>query len=707
MSKFTMGIDVGGTFTDFLFLNSENDQQLVEKVLTTPHDPSEGVLTGIGNIAAKFNLTAQQLLEQTGLIVHGTTVTTNAVLTDKGAKTGLITTEGFRDVLQMRRGVRSKEHLYDNKYAAPKPLVPRHLIYGAKERTHLDGKVLTEVTKEDLKNAVELFKEEGISSVAICFMHSYANPQNELLAKQYVEELMPDAFVSISTDVASVVRLYNRVSTVAMNSYVGPILKNYIGHLVDKLRSLHFEGELLIMQSNGGVTNPLNVVEVPATTVLSGPAGGPVAGSVFAKTSGFNDAIVVDMGGTSFEASIIDKGEVSIKKEGEVKRNLISLPMADIHTIGSGGGSIAWIDDGGLLKVGPQSATAVPGPACYDRGGELPTCSDADLVLGYLNPDFFLGGGISLNLEKARQAVSEHVAKPLGLSIEEAALGIYEISNLNMANGIKEATVLQGHDPRSFPLIVAGGAGPVHAAMIAKELDIKEIIVPKFSSVLCAVGMLASNLRHDYVKTYNKNWKSASLDEIMDVLSEDRALGLKALSNEGVKEEESALVYGLDMRYLGQHYEVTIEIDEEDMSNDNKAEVAGKFHAGHERLFGFSLLNSDLEIMNIRLTCKGKQSEFKAQTIDEVGENEEVQPKNTRKVFDPVTKQLLETDVYDGEMMKAGAALQGPAIIELTTTTIVVPTGFNVDLNKHGNFIIRDSAHALQAHEEEKVWIKS
>lgn len=707
MSKFTMGIDVGGTFTDFLFLNSENDQQLIEKVLTTPHDPSEGVLTGIGNIAAKFDLTAEQLLQQTGLIVHGTTVTTNAVLTDKGAKTGLITTEGFRDVLQMRRGVRSKEHLYDNKYAAPKPLVPRDLIYGAKERTHLDGSVLTEVTKEDLENAVALFKREGISSVAICFMHSYANPQNELLAKKYVEEMMPDAFVSISTDVASVVRLYNRVSTVAMNSYVGPILKNYIGHLVDKLRGLHFEGELLIMQSNGGVTNPLNVVEVPATTVLSGPAGGPVAGSVFAKTSGFNDAIVVDMGGTSFEASIIDKGEISIKKEGEVKRNLISLPMADIHTIGSGGGSIAWIDDGGLLKVGPQSATAVPGPACYDRGGELPTCSDADLVLGYLNPDYFLGGGISLNLEKARQAVSEHVAKPLGLSIEEAALGIYEISNLNMANGIKEATVLQGHDPRSFPLVVAGGAGPVHAAMIAKELDIKEIVVPKFSSVLCAVGMLASNLRHDYVKTYNKNWKTANMAEIMEVLNEDRGLGLKALLNEGVEEEESALVYGLDMRYLGQHYEVTIEIAEEDMAKENKAEVAGKFHAEHERLFGFSLLNSDLEVMNIRLTCKGKQSEFKAQTIEEAAEHEELQAKNKRQVFDPVTKQLLETDVYDGEAMKAGSKLQGPAIIELTTTTIVVPTGFNVHLNKHGNFIIKDSALTLQTQEEEKVWIKS
>ncbi|SDM37588.1 N-methylhydantoinase A [Psychrobacillus sp. OK028] len=707
MSNFTLGIDVGGTFTDFLILNSDTDQQLIEKVLTTPHDPSEGVLTGIENIALKFNLTAQQLLTQTKLIVHGTTVTTNAVLTDKGAKTGLITTEGFRDVLQMRRGVRSKEHLYDNKYAAPQALVPRYLIYGAKERTNIDGEILTEISKEDLRNAAELFKEEGVSSVAICFMHSYANPANEIAAKRYLEELLPDVFISISTDVASVVRLYNRVSTVTMNSYVGPILKNYIGHLVEKLQKLDFDGELLIMQSNGGVTNPMNVVEIPATTVLSGPAGGPVAGSVFAKTSGFDNAIVVDMGGTSFEASIIDNGEISIKKEGEVKRNLISLPMADIHTIGSGGGSIAWIDDGRLLKVGPQSATAVPGPACYDRGGLLPTCSDADLVLGYLNPDYFLGGGISLNIEKAKEAVLEHIAKPLGLSLEEAALGIYEISNINMANGIKEATVLQGHDPRSFPLVVAGGAGPVHAAMIAKELDIKEIIVPKFSSVLCAVGMLASNLRHDYVKTYNKKWSSAELAEILNVLEEDRTLGLQALLNEGVIEKESELVYGLDMRYVGQHYEVTIEVNEAEMLNGNKTDVENHFHREHERLFGFNITNSELEIMNIRLTCKGKQAEFKAQTIDELSEFETVQVKNTREIFDPITKQIVESAVYDGETMKAGSFIQGPAIIELTTTTILVPTGFDVQLNKHGNFIMRDKSLSVDSKEEEKVWIKS
>lgn len=707
MTKYSIGIDVGGTFTDLLLIDSEKDQQIIEKVLTTPHDPSIGVINGVTQLAEKLGLQVKKLLSQTNVIVHGTTVTTNAVLTDKGAKTGLITTEGFKDVLQMRRGVRSKEHLYNNKYTAPKPLVPRYLIHGANERTTLEGKILQSVTEENMKKAAQKFKEEGVTSVAICFMHAYANPENEILAKQFLEKYLPDVYISISTDVASVIRLYNRVSTVVMNSYVGPILKQYIDKLVTELQNYDFNGELLIMQSNGGVTNPINVVKTPASTVLSGPAGGPVAGSVFAKTSNFDNAIVVDMGGTSFEASIIENGEISIKREGELKRNLISMPMADIHSIGSGGGSIAWIDDGGLLRVGPQSATAYPGPACYDLGGELPTCSDADLVLGYLNPDFFLGGGISLNVEKARKAIETHIAKPLNLSIEEAALGIYEISNINMANGIKEATVLQGHDPRNFPLVVAGGAGPVHAAMIAKELGIKEMIIPTFSSVLCAVGMLASNLRHDYVKTYNRAWVQTRLSEVMDILSNDRVEGFESLKNEGIKESESELVYGLDMRYIGQHYELTIEIPEAEMINGNKELVEQQFHAEHERLFGFKLIGNNMEIMNVRLTCKGKHSKFKAQKYANTSVKEDKVKKGTRKIYDPVLKKLVTANVYDGENMPAETKITGTAIIELKTTTIIVPQTYDLSLNEYGNFLMTETALSGSLLKGEKEWIKS
>ncbi len=372
------------------------------KTSSTPEDPSIGVTNGLDNLANKLGMMIQELLENTTLIVHGTTVTTNAVLTSNGAKTGLLTTKGFRDVLQMRRGVRSRQHLYNNKYTAPQALVTRDLVVGIDERTDSEGNIVKGIDDKEIIEALDWFKEEGVESIAICYMHSYANPENEIETKQIVEKYMPEAYVTVSTDVSSIIRLYNRVSTSAMNAYVGPILKVYMDNLMEKLEAKGFtNGELLIMQSNGGVTNPITVSKLPATTVLSGPAAGPVSGSAFAKASGFDKAIVIDMGGTSFEASIIENGEVNIRREGEINRNLISLPMVSIHTIGSGGGSIAWIDSGGLLQVGPQSAGAAPGPACYGRAGILPTCSDANLLLGYLNPGFFLGGGMSLDRESS------------------------------------------------------------------------------------------------------------------------------------------------------------------------------------------------------------------------------------------------------------------------------------------------------------------
>lgn len=690
LKSYTIGIDVGGTFTDFLILNSENETQMIEKTSSTPADPSIGVINGLTSIASKLGMETKELLENTNLIVHGTTVSTNAVLTSTGAKTGLLTTKGFRDILQMRRGVRSKEHLYNNKYVAPPPLVTRDLVICIDERTDLTGKVLKEVHEEEIIEAVEWFKEEGVESVSICFMHSYANPENEQKAKELVQKYMPEAYVTISTDAAPVVRLNNRVSTVAMNAYVGPILKNYMDRLIDKLEKNGFtNGELLIMQSNGGVTNPVTVSKVPASTVLSGPAAGPVSGSAFAQASGYDKAIVVDMGGTSFEASIIEDGQVAIKKEGEINRNLISLPMASIHTIGSGGGSIAWIDSGGLLRVGPQSAGASPGPACYGRGGVQPTCTDANLVLGYLSPGFFLGGTMSLDLDKSKQAIEKYISNPLGMSNQEAAYGIYQISNLNMANGVKEVTIQNGYDPRDFPLVVAGGAGPIHAAMIARELGIKEIIIPTFSSVLCAVGMLASQLRHDYVRSFQKTWMNTDFSDVANVLKNDRENGTEALISEGVKTEDQMIMVGLDMRYSGQHYEVTIEVPEGEILAGNKTNVEEKFHEEHERLYGFDLKGHEIEVVNVRLSCRGNYAQFSPQQIESLGEDK-LSAKNEREIFDPILRKAIQAPVYDGDHMKAGSKISGPAIIEMTTTTIVVPYQFEINLDQNGNFIMKD-----------------
>ncbi|NHC43280.1 hydantoinase/oxoprolinase family protein [Bacillus sp. MM2020_1] len=697
MDKFTIGIDVGGTFTDLLLINSNTKEQIIDKTSSTPEDPSIGVTNGLNNLAAKLGITIQELLENTTLIVHGTTVTTNAVLTSNGAKTGLLTTKGFRDCLQMRRGVRSRQHLYNNKYTAPQALVTRDLIVGIDERSDADGNIVKGIDEKEIIEALDWFKEEGVESIAICYMHSYANQENEIETKRIVEKYMPEAYVTISTDVSSVIRLYNRVSTSAMNAYVGPILKDYMDKLMEKLEAKGFtNGELLIMQSNGGVTNPITVSKLPATTVLSGPAAGPVSGSAFAKASGFDKAIVIDMGGTSFEASIIENGEVNIRKEGEINRNLISLPMVSIHTIGSGGGSIAWIDSGGLLQVGPQSAGASPGPACYVRGGILPTCSDANLLLGYLNPDFFLGGGMSLDRELATKAIQKNIADPLNMSVEEAAFGIYQISNLNMANGVKEVTIQNGQDPRNFPLVVAGGAGPIHAAMIARELEITEIIIPTFSSVLCAVGMLASQLRHDYVKSFHRRWDSASFSDIISILAEDKQEGTKALISEGVSGEKQIVKVGLDIRYVGQHYEVTIEVDEDSVLKNHKNLAENEFHKEHEKCYGFNLRGHEMEIINIRLSCRGDFVQFSPRTIEAMAPEEELAVKQYRKMFDPVQKSMVEVPVYDGDHMKASAEVAGPAIVELTTTTIIVPSEFQMKLDENGNFIMKDTGSQMK-----------
>ncbi|GBF77405.1 hypothetical protein PA598K_05955 [Paenibacillus sp. 598K] len=691
MSRFTLGIDVGGTFTDLVAFNTESGEQVIDKASSTPADPSIGVLNGLESLAAKLSLSRSELLEQTRLIVHGTTVTTNAVLTGRGAKTGLLTTAGFRDILQMRRGVRSKEHLFNNKYVAPAPLVERDLRIGLRERTDAAGLLLKPVEDGELEAAARLFREEGVEAVAICFMHAHANPANEEAAAARLRELLPDVFVTHSAEVSPMVRLYNRVSTTVMNAYVGPVLQTYIDRLLGALREQGFRsGELLIMQSNGGITSPDNVATIPATTVLSGPAGGPVAGSAFARAYGREEAIVIDMGGTSFEASIIRGGEVTIRKEGEINRNHLALPMADIHSIGSGGGSIAWIDDGGLLRVGPQSAGARPGPACYGRGGKLPTCSDADLVLGYLDGDYFLGGEMRLDVELAERAIREHIAEPLGLSVEEAAYGIYTISNLNMTGGIKEITVQNGHDPREFPMVVAGGAAPVHAAMMARELGMTEMIIPKYSSVLCAVGMLASDLRHDYVKSFQHSWRHIELPLIEAMLRASRHEGWQALGQEGVTVSKREVIVGIDMRYSGQHYEVTIEFDEALLLAGDKAPIEELFHQEHERLYGFDLRHHELEVVNLRLSCRGKQAVFELPRSEQAAAGEQPQPRGSRRMYDPALRQSVETPIYDGETMKAGTQLQGPCIVELITTTIIVPTGFELAYGNHGSFIMRD-----------------
>lgn len=685
--SYTIGIDVGGTFTDFVVAEEGTQQLLPHKSASTPHDPSEGVVRGLGEIAGLLGVSESDFLSDVPLIVHGTTVTTNAVLTERGAKTGLLTTEGFRDVLEMRRGVRSRKHLYDNKYVAPRPLVPRDLRLPVVERVDVSGTVRTLLDLDSLRAAVATLKREQVDAVAVCFMHAYANPEHEQQARAIVAAALPDAFVSVSSDVLPQVRLTNRVSTTAMNSYVGPVLRNYIDQLVARLAETSFGGVLLVMQSNGGVATPDIVARFPVTTVLSGPAAGPVAGLATVRARGSSDCLVVDMGGTSFDASMVKDGEVGLTREGEINRHLISLPMTDIHTIGAGGGSIGWIDEGGLLHVGPQSAGADPGPVAYGRGGTQPTCTDADLLLGYLDPDYFLGGRMRLRVDLAREAVEREIAAPLGLDAVEAAAAMYEVINLVMAAGTKDMALQRGYDPRELPLVVAGGAGPVHAGMIALELEIPLVIVPRLSSVFCALGMLLADLRHDFVRSFSSLWSSFDVDAARAHLDAMVARGMESLEHEGVEPERRVAFAAADVRYLGQHHEVTVPFAVEDLTDEGLPGIEQAFHTRHEELYGFASPGRSMEVVNLHATVVGRRRtlELGGAAASAGGA---LSQKAVRDAYVPSTGRLESLPVFDGDRMLPGQRLRGPVIVDESTTTVVVPEGFDLVLDSSGSFVL-------------------
>lgn len=492
--KYKIGIDVGGTFTDF-FLVADNGDSIIHKTLSTPEDSSEGFITGLKEIAEKLKLSEEEFIDNIDTIVHGTTVATNALLTLGGAKTALITTKGFRDALEMRRGIR--EERYDNHYQNVTPLVPRHLRYTIDERIDAEGNVLKEIDYAELDTIISKIKEKEVQAIAICFMNSYLNSKNETLATEYIRTALPNTFISASYEVLPSVRFYERVSTTVVNAYIGVVVDSYLKSLLRKLKKLNFNGQLMIMQSNGGVVTPEVARKIAAVTVLSGPAAAPIAGAYFAELLGYDNCITMDMGGTSFDASLVVNKQCVTSTEADIDRYRVALPTLDIITIGAGGGSIGWVDNGGLLQMGPKSAGSLPGPISYDRGGEKPACTDADLILGYLDPNFFAGGKYHLNKDKTIDITGKVLGEPLGLNVQEAAAGMYRVINMNMAQGVRQVSVERGYDPREFLMICAGGAGSIHAGEICRELEIPMFVVPDVAPIFCAAGMLLGDLKHD------------------------------------------------------------------------------------------------------------------------------------------------------------------------------------------------------------------
>jgi N-methylhydantoinase A len=671
--SFKIGIDVGGTFTDFLLVLDDGSSKIY-KVLSTPQDPSIATLNGLGEMASNQNLSFEKFLGQVSVIVHGTTVTTNAVLTYTGSKTALVTTKGLRDALEMRRGIRERQ--YDNHYPNVEPLVERYLRIPVEERIDYSGEVVIPLNRTDVENAVDFMVQEGVEAVGVCFMNAFANSQHEEEVYGIIRQKIPEAYLTISNQLLPSIRFYDRVSTTVLNSYVGPTLEHYLSALISKLQQARYQGILLIMQSNGGVISPEVAIEKAAVTILSGPAGGPVAGVEYAAAQGYDDCITVDMGGTSFDASMVKDKTPMVTTSGEINRLRLAMPMLNVVTIGAG---------------------ANPGPACYDLGGELPTCTDADLVLGYLDQDFFAGGRIHLNLNKSREAIETHIAGPLQLDLMEAAAGMYNVINVNMAAAVREVSVKQGYDPRDFPLVIAGGAGPNHACMIALELEIPVMIIPKESSIFCAAGMLRSDLKHDFVSTYATALDAADPATFKTSFGDMKAQGIELLMSEGIPQNRIAHIFSLDLRYVKQYHEVNIEITSQEIKRADFGSITIRFHKKHNALFGYSLEEelTPVELINLRVMCIGQTEKPEFQLEAYEGPDPSKAHKKSRRIFLPLQKHLETVDVFDGGRLRFGNRIVGPAVIEQVNTTTFVAPEFSLLVDKFGSYTMY-----LKNHEE-------
>ncbi len=655
-----VGVDTGGTFTDFVV--QDGAQLRVHKVLSTPDDPARAILQGLDELG----VTSARAL------IHGSTVATNAVLEQKGARTALVTTAGFRDVLEIARQTRPS--LYDLRVERDPPLVPRDLRFEVTERLDERGNVLTALDHGSVSAAVNAAKDAGVESVAVCLLFSFANSEHERAVTEALRAVGLSA--SASHEVLPEFREYERTSTVVLNAYVAPLMDRYLGNLE---RSLPEETPLRIMQSNGGSISAAVARSEAARTLLSGPAAGAVGAAYVAEASGFTQTISFDMGGTSSDVALID-GDLIETTDGRVGGHPSRLPMIDIHTVGAGGGSIAWFDAGGALKVGPYSAGASPGPAAYGQGGTEATVTDANVVLGRLSAEDFLGGGMDLDVEAARKAVGS-VADRLGTSQEDAALGIARVTNANMEAAIRVISVEKGHDPRGFALVAFGGAGPLHACELAMAMQIPRVIVPATPGVLSAYGMLAADLRKDYVQTImlGPDDDTSGIEPLFEQLSEQ---GQREILAEGVEADRIEIEPYLDMRYRGQSYELTVPW------TGSIYEARNAFHAAHQLRFGYSDPDEPVQIVNARVKSFGRadrpeipRSPFDSETA--------ASPDRARDVVFAGSNgaETRKTGIYDRDNLPAGARFDGPAIVTQYDTTTVLPPGWSALLDEAGNLV--------------------
>ena len=667
---YRLGIDIGGTFTDLVLVDHDGEIRL-HKVSSTPEEPADAIAEGVDELASELDLATGTLLERCDLVIHGTTVAINALIQQSGARTALLCTNGFRDSHEIRLGF--KERRYDFLYPSPPVLVPRRLRLPVRERVTNQGHVYAPLDEEQVRRHAELLRREGIEAVAVSFLWSFLNDAHERRVGEILAEELPGVFCSLSVDVLPQIREYERTSTTILNAYVGPILERYVQRTEQMFRARGLKGQIRYMQANAGFASGASLMRRPVYALNSGPAAGPTAALAVGRHLGYDNIVSVDMGGTSFDVCLVKDGLPDTVKNVDVCRYRVGIPMININTIGAGGGSIAWLDTGGILRVGPRSAEAEPGPACYGRGGVEPTVTDASVLLGFLNPRELLGGRLELDQPAAERAVRSAVAEPLGLAVEEAAHGIFEVVNHNMATGISEVLVERGYDPRDFALVVGGGAGALHAGRLAAELGIPTVMIPKVASAFCAFGEVVADLRHDYHASYTTRLADVDLVRLNDLFTGMEQEGRDELAEEGVAPDDIVVTRTVEMRYLGQVHECPVSIPASAVDEPMVSEIADLFHQRHELLYTYAERETGVpELINLSVTVLGKVPPIRTPELPAAGKDPAAAQIGERPAYFVEHGRYLDTPVFDGSLVQPGNEFAGPAIVEEPTTTIVV-----------------------------------
>ena len=670
---YRIGIDVGGTFTDIVAVDDLGRVTLA-KAASTPKDQSLGVMDGLGRLAELLGVDLPRLLGETQRIVHGTTVATNALLERKGARVALLTTAGHRDVLEMREGL--KDERYNLRLAPPEPLVPRHLRLGVKERIRPDGRVETPLDVKSLDRALKTAKAEGAESLAVCYLHAYRDARHERATLKAIRKAMPSIYVSLSSEVYPQIKEFERVSTTVVNAYVGPALSRYLRKLGKRLQEAGYHRPVLIMLSHGGVAPIEEAVRLAAGTVLSGPAGGVAGSKHAAGLIGEGNLIPFDMGGTSTDISLIVDGEPALSGTRGIAGQRIALPSLDIASLGAGGGSIARVDAAGVLQVGPQSAGAEPGPACYGHGGSEPTVTDASVVLGYLDPERFMGGRARLDAAAAEQVI-DVLARRLGVGRMDAAEGVHRVVNTRMAEGIRLVTVRRGVDPRRFALLSFGGAAGLHVTDLARQLDLGRVVVPRVASVLSAWGMLASDLRVEAVRTHIGDTRALDSAHVRTLYDELANLASTRLA--GWFDGKVRLTRAADMRYGEQIFEIDVPLDNIDwQATDLMAELKLAFERRHEQLYTYALPDQDAVLVNAKVNAIGELPALPNEPMEAASPPRP--PARHRRIY---IAGWHEVPVYDFATVAAGQTIEGPALVESDTTTALLRAGDRAMVTPH------------------------